>query len=126
MSKYQVIIPNDTYPYPYDFEISAAIMLANYFQQNVEFIPRAIMTTPDVKIGAILWEIKSPTGKGKRNIQHQFNRGMKQSDNIVFDARRSKIDIRKIRRELARQASLTKSLKRLILITKDAKIEVVK
>ncbi len=51
VAKYQVIVPANTFPYPYDFEVSAAILLANHFRQDVEFIARATSVTPDVKIG---------------------------------------------------------------------------
>ena len=51
---------------------------------------------------------------------------MKQSDNIIFDARRSKIHIAKIRTNLNYQAGITKKLKRLLLITKVGKVEVIK
>lgn len=126
MTRNQVIIPSSIVPYPYDFEVSAALILSVYYSCDVEFIARSSTTTPDIVIGNIRWEIKSPVGKGKRNIQHQFNRGMKQSKNIVFDARRSKMDVRKIRRELMRQSTLMKSLKRLILINKNSEVEVIK
>ena len=34
------------------------------------------------------WELKSPKGKGKNNIERQLQTGLKQSKNIIFDARR--------------------------------------
>lgn len=126
MNKKSVIIPSNLLPKPADFEISAAMILARYFKHNVEFITRKSSMTPDVKIGNIEWEIKSPVGNGKHNIEHQLQRAMKQSKNIVFDARQSKIDIRKIRKDLMKQAILTRSLKRLLLIEKTGKILVIK
>ena len=124
--KHRVIIPQNVNPIPKQFELSAAILLRDFFQTDVEFIPTTSVNTPDVIIKNIRWEIKSPLGKGKRNIQHQFSRAMKQSKNIVIDARRSKMDIRKIRKELKKQVTLHKSIKRLIMITKEEKIEVIK
>jgi hypothetical protein len=123
---FRVIIPQNVQPTPEKFEISAAMLLAIFFQTDVEFIPKGSISTPDIMIYNIRWEIKSPLGNGKRNIQHQFSRAMKQSKNIVIDARRSKMDIRKIRKELRKQVGLHKSIQRLILITKEEKIEVIK
>jgi hypothetical protein len=124
--KYQVIIPSDTNPLPETHEVSAAQIISNYLHSNAEFIIRTNYKSPDVEIGGVLWEIKSPTGTGKRNIERQLQLAMKQSDNIVFDSRRSKINITKIRNRLIYQANLTKRLKRLLLITKTGIVEVIK
>jgi len=120
--RYRLIIPADILPYPEKFELTAAAILAEYFKRDVHFLKRTGIKTADISIGNISWEIKSPTGSGKRNIQHQFSRAMKQSNNIVFDARRSKIHIAKITRELDKQFRMAKTIKRLILITKTGKV----
>jgi hypothetical protein len=85
-------------------------------------VPRSNRKTPDFIIDGAAWELKSPTGTGKNNIEHQLQTGLKQSKNIVFDARRSKIHIVKIRNELKRQFRLSKSIKRLLLIEKTKNI----
>jgi len=122
MVKYRVIIPVDLKPSPARYEITAAGLLANYFKTDVEFIFRSNYKTPDFLIGGVAWELKSPTGIGKNNVERQLQAGLKQSHNIVFDARRSKIHISKIRNELNRQFQLTKSMKRLVLIEKNGTV----
>ncbi|MDR2672763.1 MAG: hypothetical protein LBC35_05675 [Coriobacteriales bacterium] len=123
MEKFKVIISTDTSPYPWPHEISAAVILAEYFQADVEFQKRIINSkSADVLIKGTAWEIKSPTGKGKRNIQHTLGAALKQSRCIVFDARRSKIHINRIMSELQRQFAMTASIERLILIRKDKTI----
>ena len=122
MGKYRVIIPVDLKPSPARYEITAAGLLAKYFKADVEFIFRSNYKTPDFMIATTNWELKSPTGSGKNNIERQLQAGLKQSKNIVFDARRSKIHISKIRSELNRQFQLTQSMKRLILIEKNGSI----
>ena len=122
--KYNVIVPTDVNPKPESFEISAAAIVAEHFKSDAKFIKRTQTKTADITVGNIMWEIKSPTGRGKRNIQHQFYRALKQSPNIIFDARRSKIHITKIRRELEKQYQMSKSIKRLVLITKEKKVVV--
>jgi hypothetical protein len=126
MKKYHVVIPQGMNPMPEKFELSAAGILAGYFQTDVEFIPVSSAKTPDILIDNIRWEIKSPLGKGKNNIHHQFARAMKQSKNIIIDARRSKMDVRKVRSKLKIEARTAKTLRRLILITKEGKVEVIK
>ena len=98
------------------------MILAQFFKSDVEFLPRGINKTADIKIGDLRIEIKSPTGSGKRNIQHNLQNALKQSSIIAFDARRSKIHIARIRREVERRLKMTKSMKRLILIEKDGKV----
>jgi hypothetical protein len=122
MAKYRVIVPVDLKPWPARYELSAAQLLARHFKTDVEFISRSNYRTPDFLLGGIAWELKSPTGGGKNNIERQLQAGLKQSQNIIFDARRSKIHISKIRSELSRQFQLAKSMKRLVLIEKNGKI----
>lgn len=126
VNSYQVIIPSDIKPLPERHEVSAAQIVANYLRSNVEFVRRNNYKSSDLKAGDEYWEIKSPTGSGKRNIERQLQLALKQSGNIVLDSRRSKIHISKIRSRLTYQASLTKSLSRLLLITKVGDVEVIK
>ena len=72
-------------------------------------------------IDGLLWELKSPTGDGKYTIQHALQSALKQAENIVFDARRSKMDHRKIRHELQVRLTRIHKMKRLLLITKTGK-----
>jgi len=125
-NNFQVIIPSDIYPPPETHEVSAAQIVSSFLQEDAEFIARNNYKSPDIKINGLLWEIKSPTGTGKRNIERQLQIAMKQSDNIIFDARRSKIHIAKIRNNLNFQAGLTKRLNKLLLISKAGKVEVIK
>jgi len=125
-NKYRVIIPADIMPLPEVHEVSAAQILCSYFMADAQFIIRNNYKSPDLRIKDILWELKSPTGIGKRNIERQLQIAIKQSDSIVLDARRSKIHISKIRNKLTYQAKLTKRLKNLILITKTGKVEIIK
>ena len=122
MAKYQLHIPSDISPYPEKHEITAAAILAQYFKQDATFLKRTSARTADLEIGNVCWEVKSPTGAGKRNIQHQFSKALKQSSNVVFDARRSKIHMAKIIHELDKQFKMAKNIKRLILITKTSKV----
>jgi hypothetical protein len=135
--KHKIIVPADILPHPKPHEISAAGLIASYLQKDATFIKSTIGKTADNRVMNVEWEIKSPTGRGKKyNIQHQFHRAAKQfhraakqshraakqSLNVVLDARRSKIHTTRIISEAKRQFHLAKSLKRLIIIKKDGKI----
>ena len=120
MAKYHVIVPSDMKPCPEPHEISAAAILAEHFKTDVLFIRRIVNAkSADVLINGIIFEIRSPTGKGKRNIQHTLSDALKQSKNVVFDARRSKLHMKRITSELQRQHQMTASMQRLLLIRKD-------
>lgn len=84
MPKYKLIIPIDVKPSLAPYEITAAALLADYFKADVEFVSRSNYKTPDFVIKGVTWELKSPTGKGKNNIERQLQTGLKQSKNIVF------------------------------------------
>lgn len=115
----RTIIPFGVFPEMHELE-TAAVFLAQGF--DVEFLlPSRIkgIRTPDVKIDNILWEIKCPTGSGKKTVEKQLQRASGQSKNIIFDSRRTKLDDTYIEKELRKQLKLSRSFKKLILITKE-------
>jgi len=120
MPKYNVIIPNDVQPKPEIHEIEAAEIISKYFKSDVKFLRRGQNKSPDILIvkDNIRWEIKSPTGKGKHNIQHNVQDAARQSANIVIDSRRSKIHQTKFNNELQRQFNIVARVKKVLLITK--------
>ncbi len=122
MTKYRIVLPTSLKPSPARYELTAAQLLSEHFKADVEFIQRSNHKTPDFRIKGVKWELKSPTGDGKYNVQHQIKAAAKQSSNVVFDARRSKMHMSKIRNEVERQFRFIKPVRRLILIDKTRKI----
>ena len=118
----KIIIPNGLYPEKHELET------ANIFTRlgkNVEFIETSKINraqTPDVIIDGTVWEIKSPVGNSKYTIQNQFKRAAHQSPNLIFDSRRTKMAAKYIEKEISKQISLRKSIKKLKLITKSGRI----
>ena len=124
---HSVIIPETVYPKPGKEELAAAYLLLDYFNHDIEFIPRNNNSTPDFLIGKTKWELKSPTGTGKYNIQHLLHDAAKQSLNVIVDARYSKMHIARIKNELKYHSSTTsKCIKQLLLIDKQRNIIVIK
>lgn len=120
--KAQVITPVGMKPKPRDHERDAAEVLAAHFDTTVEFIPTTRHSSPDFLIDDVQWELKSPQGAGKNNVQRQLKYASKQSENIIISAKRSKLHINKIKGELAIQFKKTRSIKRLLLIDKTGKV----
>jgi len=115
----KTVIPFGVFPELHELE-TAAVFLAQGF--DVEFIVPSRTKgskTPDVKIDGILWEIKSPTGSGKKTVEKQLQRAGKQSKNIILDGRRSKLEDDAFKKELHKKFALVRSIKRIIFIKKD-------
>lgn len=76
--------------------------------------------TPDIEMNGLWWEIKSPTDKSSRTIENNLRLALKQSPNIVLDLRRidGRIPTKKLLKEVERRFTGAKSIKRLIVITR--------
>ena len=114
----KILLPPHYYPEQHELETAGTLADIGY---DIEFL-RPSRTkgvhTPDIKMRGILWEIKSPTGNGKKTVEKQLQRAGRQSKNIVFDGRRSKLSDEYIEKELRRQYRLSQSIKRLVFIDK--------
>lgn len=88
---------------------------------DVELIPPSQLKgarTPDIRMSKLAWEMKAPTSNGKYTIEHSFRSALKQSPNIIFDMRNSKIPQDKAVSELERRFNDFKKVQKLIIITK--------
>jgi hypothetical protein len=74
------------------------------------------LRTSDILIGGEPWEIKQPTGTGRRNISNQFNAARGQSDKLVIDVSKSPLERREIETEAWRQLTLRDDFTEVILI----------
>ena len=119
---YSIIVPGEVYPKPTSKELSAAYILVEYFKTDLKFVVRTNGRTPDFLIDGKYWELKTPTGNGKYNLQHALRSAAGQSENIIIDARFSKIHISKIKNELSYQFRHSKNIKRLLLIDKQKNV----
>ena len=91
---------------------------------DVELIPKINIEgvhTPDVMINRTKWEMKAPIGEGNSLMKNTIQRAVKQSPNIIVDLRRTKRHQTKCLRELEKQFNNSRSVKRLLVITKTGK-----
>jgi hypothetical protein len=77
------------------------------------------MKTPDFIMDGVAWEVKCPIGKSKRTIENNFRKAMLQSDNIIFDLRKSGLPDEKTVPELERRFDQKRSVKKLLVIKKN-------
>ena len=117
--QYKIII--QTSITPTTDELLVARRLAKYFNSDIEFIPRGAIRTPDflVKKTGQRWELKTPRGNAKRTIQHQFDRGKKQSKYIILYLGLTAIREDKALREIRRQAGLHSAIQKILVLTKN-------
>lgn len=78
--------------------------------------------TPDFIMNKTKWEMKSPRGESRSTLEHAFQAAMKQSTNVVFDLRRTHMLDSKAIRILEQLYGYSRSVRRMIIITKRQKI----
>lgn len=72
------------------------------------------VTSADVIVNGVLWEMKSPQAGSRRAIERNLRKASKQSANIIFDSQRMKgISDAEVKRELHKYADLIKAIRRL-------------
>lgn len=91
MSKRGNIIFNGITPEAHEYETLLFLIKRGI---DIELIPPSHVPnrrTPDFKMDEEYWEMKSPKGESRSTLEHAFQSARKQSDNILFDLRRTKI-----------------------------------
>jgi hypothetical protein len=120
--KYKVVVKTDLKDLPKDYELSAALILANYFKSDVIFLRPLKDKTPDIDASGVHWEIKSPRGSGKKTIDNNFRTARKQSLYIVMDLRRIKMHQQKATSRISFFLSTPHRFKKVLVITKNQKV----
>ena len=77
---------------------------------------------PDIEMDGLEWEMKAPTGSGKRNIEYNFRKAVAQSKNIIFDLRHVKIPEKQCIAQLEKEFSERSYLNMLYVIKKNGEL----
>jgi hypothetical protein len=75
--------------------------------------------TADIVMDGITWEIKCPTGKGKRTIDNNFKTASKQSANLIFDLRKIRLTEKQCLAKLKIELKARNNIKRLLVVSKN-------
>jgi len=121
----KIVIPVGHTNPPASHEIEVAKLLAQHYEDTVEFIMPVDdykRKTPDIRMLGVEWEIKSPKGKSKSTIGTQISRASKQACNIIIDTRHTKLKYEKIEKSVKMELKKRHTIKRVILINKAKKI----
>lgn len=98
-----------------------------YFGYNIEIIPECRIKgvhTPDIRIDAIEWEIKSPRANTNCIIKNTLRDAAKQSSNIIIDLRRTCRRDEQCMHEIKKWFTGHNKVKNIWIITK--KLELIK
>lgn len=74
--------------------------------------------TPDIRMRKLEWEMKAPVGTSSNTIKRSFKSALKQSKNIIFDLRNSKVTDETNIAKLEKEFGDIKSVRSLMVITK--------
>lgn len=118
--KGQIIISAGRKPWPHELRVANILALAGH---KVEFLLESNTSTADILLNGIEYEIKSPITNKFDKLERNIKRGLKQSENIIFDSSRIK-NMRddNLLRFLVKKAKRQKQINRLIFITKHKNI----
>lgn len=118
--KGQIIIPASRKPWPHELRVARILALAGH---EVKFLPESNISMADILLNGIEYEIKSPITNKFDKLERNIKRGLKQSENIIFDSSRIK-NMRddNLLRFLVKKAKRQKQINRLIFITKHKNI----
>ena len=103
----------------------ATVLLLTEMGYDVELVPRSTREgehTPDIIIDNVKWEMKSPTGETRNTIKNIIQGALRQSVNVILDLRRVKRPMEKCLRDIEREFTHNKKLRRLLVITKSKKV----
>ncbi len=117
-----VIVPNGAILKPHEL---ATVVLLTELGFDVTLIPKSNRYgehTADIKMAGVEWEIKSPKGKGKYLIQNTLHKAATQSENVIIDLRRIKLNEECALMQLKKEFPLSKRLQRMVVVTKRRKL----
>ncbi len=103
---------------PEKHELLTAQYFANLGKDVVFLRPSSIpgVYRPDILMDGIEWEIKAPTGNGKKTIERNMHKAAKQSACIIFDLRRITLSEKQCLSQLQREFYERSYLRRLMII----------
>ena len=116
------LIQNGVHLEPHEFN-TVRLLLNNGY--DVELIPPSRikgLRMPDIILQGVPWEMKSPEGSGKYTIKNIVQSASHQSENIIVDLRRCKMNDDIATTEIERYFNFSKRIRRVKVITKIEKV----
>ena len=110
---------------PEKHELTTAKYFAELGKDIVFICPSSIpeVYRPDIKMDGVEWEIKAPTGNGKKTIERNMHKAAKQSKFIIFDLRRIALSEKQCMSQLEREFKERGYLRKLLVIKKNGELQ---
>lgn len=117
----KIVIPADANPWPHERRVAKILVQAGY---NVEFIPKTNIGTPDIYLGNVRYEIKSPITNKTNTLERRLKEAVtKQSCNIIIDSSRTRnLPDYRLQAWLISKCRMQPQIKRLLFINKRGEI----
>ena len=99
------------------------LFLENGF--DIELIPPSQikgLRMPDIMLQGIPWEMKAPEGNGKYTLKNIVQSASHQSENIIIDLRRCKLDEVQSLKAITHYFQMSKRIRRIKIVTNAEKI----
>ncbi|MBQ9002875.1 MAG: hypothetical protein IJ087_13570 [Eggerthellaceae bacterium] len=123
----KIIIAPGVNVWPHEMKTAEALAAAGYI---VEFMRRSEgfrVTTADVVINGVIWEMKSPESSQLKVIEKNIRHALHQSRDVIFDSRRmKKLGNERIEQEVRKWATQLTSVRRLIYINRRGEVVKIK
>lgn len=116
------ITPNGVNLKPHEY---STILFFTNLGKDVELIPpekASNVKSADMIMDGVVWEMKSPCGKGKYLIRDTLRNASSQSANIIIDLRRTKLHPTKCLREIEKYFNHYREIRQLLVITKESSL----
>ena len=118
--KGKIIIPAGRKPWAHEFHVAEVLAMNGH---KVEFLLEGDVKTPDILLDGVEYEIKSPESMKAISIERTIKKALKQSPNLIIDISRiKKVNEKKICNFLIKQVRIRKSIKKMLLVTKQEKV----
>ncbi|WP_165173234.1 hypothetical protein [Adlercreutzia sp. ZJ242] len=111
--------PSDLNVLPHEMDTARALADAG---MDVEFVRRTRgerVTSADLEADGVVWEVKSPTSGSLRVVQKHLRAALRQSRDVVFDARRMRgLSDAAVEREVRKWAASLTHARRILYVSK--------
>ena len=116
------------YSKPSSVEIRCAFTLLQYFNSTIEFIPKATIRTPDLRVVSKnqLWEVKDIKGNSRNTIAHNLSNAKKQSENVIITLYSTKMTPKVAIARIKAELKHTPQIKKCLLVTKEERVVKIK
>ena len=120
-----VIIPANASPWPHEIRVAKILALAGH---EVFFIPEGTISSADIYLDGVIYEIKSPKTNKTNTIEHRLKEAVrKQSCNLIIDSSRLKgMSDHNFQKWLISRCEKQPQIKKMLFINKKGQIIYIK